>query len=172
MSIQTAGEQKYYDFIEERVKKLRTGMIVWGSLLAVAFIGMFSDARLALILAVIGIALAILNLKSQQALKEKLDVIEDKEEFFRQLEDRELIEIKDAHLIILKDYVLVMKEDLFIYPFSEMEKAEEGISGKMRKTLFLTDRKGVRHEIMSCGKEDGKREEFDKVYGVISERVR
>ena len=33
MGIHTAGEQKYYGFIEERVKQLRTGMIVWGSLL-------------------------------------------------------------------------------------------------------------------------------------------
>ena len=38
MAIQTAGEQKYYDFIEERAKSLRTGMIVWISLLAVALI--------------------------------------------------------------------------------------------------------------------------------------
>lgn len=32
MRIQTAGEQKYYDFIQERAKRLQTGMIVWGSL--------------------------------------------------------------------------------------------------------------------------------------------
>ena len=43
MNIQTAGEQKYYNYIEAQVKKLRTGMIVWGSLLAVALIGMFSE---------------------------------------------------------------------------------------------------------------------------------
>lgn len=171
MSIQTAGEQKYYDFIEERTKKLRTGMIVWGSLLAVAFIGMFSDARLSLILAAVGLALAILNLKSQQALKGKLDAIEDKEEFFRQLTDTDLIELKDERLIILKDYVLCMKEDVFIYSFSEMEKVEVGLQGRVGKTLFLTDRQGTRHEIMSCVKDDGKQKEFDRVYDVLSERV-
>ena len=171
MSIQIAGEQKYYDFIEERVKKLRTGMIVWGSLLGVAFIGMFSDVRLALILASVGIALAILNLKSQQALKGKLEGIEDKEEFFRQLADTDLVEVKEARLMITKDYVLGMKEDVFVYSFSEMDKVEVGLQGKVGKTLFLTDRQGIRHEIMSCVKDDGKQEMFDKIYGVLSERV-
>ena len=28
MNIQTAGQQKYYDFIQERAKRLKTGMIV------------------------------------------------------------------------------------------------------------------------------------------------
>ena len=172
MGIKTAGEQKYYDFIEERVKKLRTGMIVWGSLLAVAFIGMFQDARLAMLLAAAGVALAILNLKSQQALSGKLDVIEDKEEFFRQLTDPELIELKGARLIVMKDYVLIMKEDVFIYPFIKMEKVEVEPLGKAGKTLFLTDKQGVCHELISCVKEDGKQEEFEQFYGVLSERLK
>ena len=90
MNIQTAGQQKYYDFIEERAKKLRTGMIVWGSLLAVAFIGMFSDAGIAAVLALIGGAYAMVNIKAQRALKGKLDVVADPEEFFRQLADPDL----------------------------------------------------------------------------------
>ena len=48
---------------------------------------------------------------------------------------------------------------------------EVGIQGKVGKTLFLTDRQGARHEIMSCMKDDGKQEEFDKVYGALIERV-
>lgn len=169
MGIQTAGEQKYYDFIGERVKKLRTGMIVWGSLLAVAFIGMFSDARLAIILAVAGIALAVRNVRSQQALGSKLDAVEDQEEFFRQLEDPGLVELKDARLIIMKDYVLLMKDDVMIYPLSEMEKVEVGVQGKQGKTLFLTDRQGTRHEIMSCAEADGKQEESGQIYRVKKE---
>lgn len=171
MEIQTAGEQKYYDFIEERVKQLRTGMIVWGSLLAVAFIGMFSDARLAIVLAVIGVALAMLNLKSQQALKGKLDVIEDKEEFFRQLTDSDLIEQKDARLMIAKDYLLVMKKDVSIYLFSDMEKVESQVQGKSQKTLSFTDAQGMRHEILSCGKGEKEREMFDRACRILNERV-
>ena len=172
MNIQTAGEQKYYNYIEAQVKKLRTGMIVWGSLLAVALIGMFSDMRLALILAVVGVALAVLNLKSQQALKEKLDVVEDKEEFFRQLTDSESVELKEEQIIITKDYVLLGKDKVNIYLLSEMEKVEVGLQGKMGKALFLTDRQGKRHEILACVKGDGKQEDFDRAYRTMNERVR
>ena len=98
-------------------------------------------------------------------------MVEDREEFFRQLASSDLLEFKAPRLIIMKDYVLQMKEDVFIYPFSEMEKVEVGIQGKVGKTLFLTDRQGARHEIMSCMKDDGKQEEFDKVYGALIERV-
>ena len=171
MGIHTAGEQKYYGFIEERVKQLRTGMIVWGSLLAVAFIGMFSDARLAVILAVIGVALAIRNVRSLQALKGKLDVVGDKEEFFRQLTDTDLIEQKDVRLMVAKDYLLVMKKDVFIYPFSDMEKVETKVRGKSGKTLFFTDRQGTQHEILSCGKGDKEKEEFERACRILNERV-
>ena len=85
MRIQTAGEQKYYDFIQERAKRLQTGMIVWGSLLAVAFICLFSNIVITVILAVGGAFLAMTNIKARSELKGKLDQIEDKEEFFRQL---------------------------------------------------------------------------------------
>lgn len=171
MNIQTAGEQKYYDFIEERAKKLRTGTIVWGSLLAVAFIGMFSDVRLGVILALAGIALAVMNVKSRQLLGRKLDAVGDKEEFFRQLTDPDLIEIGDYDLIILKDYVLGRKEDVYIYSFADMEKVEVGLQGKAGKVLFLTDRQGNRHEIASCMKNDGLQEAFDKAYGALRERM-
>lgn len=146
-------------------------MIVWGSLLAVAFIGMFSDARLAVILAVIGVALAIRNVRSLQALKGKLDVVGDKEEFFRQLTDTDLIEQKDARLMVAKDYLLVMKKDVFIYPFSDMEKVETKVRGKSGKTLFFTDRQGTQHEILSCGKGDKEKEEFERACRILNERV-
>ncbi|MEZ3486302.1 MAG: hypothetical protein K1W22_06830 [Lachnospiraceae bacterium] len=171
MNIQTAGQQKYYDFIEERAKKLRTGMIVWGSLLAVAFIGMFSDAGIAAVLALIGGAYAMVNIKAQRALKGKLDVVADPEEFFRQLADPDLTECKNCRLIITKDYVLSKDDDIFIYPLSEIEKVEVKSQKKDRKALLLIDREGRSHTITSCAGEAGMQEEFDLAYRVLSERV-
>ncbi len=171
MRIQTAGQQKYYDFIEERAKKLRTGMIVWGSLFAVAFIGMFSDVRVSVVLALIGAALAVRNTKAQKELKEKLDVVEDKEEFFRQLADPDLIEIPRCHLLILRDYVLAGIDGVSIYPFSEMEKVEIEAEGTAGMALLLTDRQGIRHEIVSCTKGEGMQKEFDKAYQVLGVRI-
>lgn len=172
MNIQTAGQQKYYDFIEERAKKLRTGMIVWGSLLAVAFIGMFSDARIAAVLALFGLALAAVNVKAQKALKGKLDAVEDQEEFFRQLAAADSAEFKKYRLIITKDYVLSGTSDISIYSLSEIEKVEAGSRGKAGKCLFLTDREGKRHEIISCADKEGVQpKEFDLAYRMLKERT-
>ena len=57
MAIQTAGEQKYYDFIEERARSLRTGMIIWISLLAAALIAVFNSPVIGAALAAAGVLL-------------------------------------------------------------------------------------------------------------------
>lgn len=171
MNIQTAGQQKYYDFIQGRAKKLQTGMIVWGSLLAVALIGMFSDVRVSIVLALVGIALAVTNMRSQRELKSKLDSIRDKEEFFHQLADSDLIEIPEYRLMIAKEYVLIEQSDIYIYQLADMEKVEVGLQGDVKKVLFLTDKNGIRHEIASCVKDDGMQETFDRVYHALRERV-
>ena len=171
MRIQTAGEQKYYDFIQERAKRLQTGMIVWGSLLALAFICLFSNIVIAAILAVAGAFLAMTNIKARSGLKGKLDQIEDKEEFFRQLTAPDVAEFPDCHVIIARDYILVFKEDIFIYAFADMEKVEVGTQGEVKKVLFLADRQGKRHEIISTAKGDGMQREFDRVYETLKERL-
>ena len=98
MEIRTAGQQKYYDFIEERAKSLRLGMIIWISLLAVALLAIFAGGILGYILAVLGIALGVLNIRSQKTLRSKLDWITDKEDFFNQLIEAETIEIPEYRL--------------------------------------------------------------------------
>lgn len=171
MRIQTAGEQKYYDFIQERAKRLQTGMMVWGSLLAVAFICLFSNIIITVILAVGGAFLAMTNIKARSELKGKLDQIEDKEEFFRQLIAPDVAEFSDCHVIIARDYILVYKDDIFIYAFADMEKVEVGIQGEVKKVLFLTDWQGKRHEIISAAKGDGMQREFDRIYKMLKERL-
>ncbi len=122
--IQTAGQQKYYDFISDRVKKVRTSMIVWASLLSLALISLFNNIIIALILALAAAALAIPNIRAQKELKEKLEKIPDKEEFFRQLADPDLLSAEDGRVLISKDYVLVYKKDISVYYIPDMEKAE------------------------------------------------
>ena len=70
-----------------------------------------------------------------------------------------------------EDYLLVMKKDVFIYPFSDMEKVETKVRGKSGKTLFFTDRQGTQHEILSCGKGDKEKEEFERACRILNERV-
>ena len=169
--IQTAGQQRYYDFIEDRAKKVRTGMIVWSSLLCLALISLFHNIVIAVILALVGAALAVSNMKSQKELKGKLDAISDKEEFFRQLTSPDVQTAQDGHVLVAKDYVLTYKNDVHIYCILEKEKVEVGIQGNMKKYLFLTDSQGRRHEIMSCMRTAEDSAEFDKIYAALKGRL-
>lgn len=167
--IQTAGQQRYYDFISDRAKKVRTGMIVWASLLSLALISLFNNIVIALILALVGAVLAVSNVKSQKELKGKLDAVSDKDEFFRQLASPDVLTAQDGHVLVAKDYVLTYKTDVSIHYIPDMEKVEVGIQGNAKKFLFLTDSHGKRHEIMSCMKTAEDSVEFDKVYAALKE---
>lgn len=169
--IQTAGQQRYYDFISDRAKKVRTGMIVWASLLCLALISLFNNIVIAIVLALVGIALAVSNMRSQKDLKGKLEVIPDKEEFFRQLASPDVLMAQEGHVLVAKDYVLTYKTDVFIYHIPDMEKIEVGLQGNAKKFLFLTDSQGKRHEIMCCMKTAEDSVEFDKIYAALKERL-
>lgn len=168
MTVQTAGEQKYYDFIGERVRSLRTGMIVWISLLAVALIAGFNNLVMGVILGVAGIFLAVLNIKSQRELGRKLVSVDDKEDFFNQLIAPDAVEMPDLHLLLARDYVLISQPDIAVYRLCDMEKTEVGLGHGGEKALFLTDRNDVRHEVVRTRK---KRDAgFDKVYEILKEK--
>lgn len=169
MAIQTAGEQKYYDFIEERARKLRTGMIVWISLLAAALIASFNSLLIGGLLALAGIFLGVLNIRNQKALKDKLAVVEDRADFFNQLIAPETVEIPSFRLLVTRDYVLVFRTDVYLYRFADMEKVEVGIGTAGEKALFLTDRRGVRCEIARTA--GGPDAEFDRAYEAVRERM-
>ncbi len=173
MEIQTAGQQKYYDFIEERAKSLRLGRIIWISLLAAALLAILAGGALGYILAVLGAALGVLNIRSQRALRGKLDSIPDKEALFDQLVGADAVEIPDYRLIITRDYVLLYRNEIWIYLLKEMDKVEVGIrqQGEYRqKTLFLTDKRGARNEIAVCGRKEQEKA-FDLAYHTLHDRV-
>lgn len=172
MAIETAGQQKYADLAEKRIKSLQTGMIVWISLLCVALICSFSNIKLAAVLGIIGIVYAVLNMRGRKEFKNKLNGIKDKEEFFRQLAAPDALELKEEQLIAAKDYVVVVDADIHIYDLDQMAKVEVGKQGEIKKTLFLTEPDGTRHPVISTTKGDGRQKEFDQVYYKLHDRVK
>lgn len=166
--VQNRGEQKYYDFIKIESERVNLGMIVWISMLAAAIITAFGNMKVSLILGVIGIALAFLNRKRQQTLSQKLDGIKDKKEFFLQLSADDLLEMKEFPLIITRQYVLCKTDDIHIYDIEAMEKVEVGIQKEtQRKTLFLTEPDGTRHEVISCVEQSEEEKLFGEVVKVL-----
>ena len=157
MAIETAGQQKYADLTAKRIKSLQTGMIIWISLFCLALICSFSNNLLAIIVGIVAVVYAVVNTKGRKAFNSKLDKIEDKNEFYRQ--------------IVAKDYVIVVDADVWIYDLHHMEKVEVGKQGNVKKTLFLTEPNGKRHAILSTTKGDGRQEAFDQVYYRLHDRL-
>ncbi len=169
MAIQTAGEQKYYDFIEERAKSLRTGMIIWISFLAAALIAVFNSPVIGAALTVAGVLLAVLNVRNQRALRAKLSGIEDKAGFFNQLIAPDAVEIPAFRLLVTREFVLSFLTDVFIYRLSDMDKVEVGLGRGAEKVLFLTDRSGERYEIARSERREDP--DFDRACGAVRERL-
>lgn len=146
MAIQTAGEQKYYDLVEEKVKSLRTAMIVGISFLALALISMFSNIVLGILLGIVGAFLTAKNIRQQKEMNGQLEKLEDKEQFFRQLIASDTQEIRELGLLVTKDYVVqCSREELYIRSRNEIKSAQI-LKERGRQILILTDGKGKRHE--------------------------
>lgn len=171
MKIQTAGQQKYYDFMKERATRLETGRIVWVSMLGVAFISALSNIMIGVVLGAIGIFLAAANHNSRKALMKCLDGVKDREDFFWQLSAPDLLEYPLVHVMISKDYVLTDQSVPEILRIEDMEKIEVGKQQDIKKVLFLTDPQGGRHEIVSCVKGDGLQETFDEIYETLRSKL-
>lgn len=158
MAIESAGEQRYYDFIAARMKKHRLTDISSLSIICAGFICFTSKAEevifIGLFLIVLGVSIAIKNAGSKQELNRKLDIVDDKKKFFKQLVDKETVEFKDLGLIITNDYVLKFTDNLYIYKLADMKTVEIN-----NNKLFIVGYDKEKYEI--AVNEKGKENSFD-----------
>lgn len=158
MTIENAGEQRYYDFIADRMKKHRLIDISSLSIIFAGCIALTSKVEegifIGLFLIVLGISLIIKNVGAKQHLNKKLDIVEDKKKFFKQLIDKETVEFKDLRLIITNDYVLKNSDDLYIFKLADMKTVEI-----KNNRLYIVGYDKERYEI--AVNEEGKENSFD-----------
>ena len=158
MAIETAGEQRYYDFIADRMKKHRVTDISSLSIVFAGFIAFSSEAEagifVGLFLVVLACVLTAKNTGSKNALNKKLDIVEDKKKFFNQLVEKSTVEFKDLRLIITNDYVLRYSDDLYIYKLSDMKTVEI-----KNDKLYIVGYDKKKYEI--AVNEKGKENSFD-----------
>ena len=165
MALESAGEQKYYDFIAECVKKYRMKDIQCIGLMCLGCVSLTRDIDefifIGITLIVWGFALVIKNYDAKKTLSKKLNVIEDKEQFFDQLVARDTVEFKDLKLLITNDYLLKYSDTLYIYKFSEMKNV------RIRNDkLYLID--GKKNEYVIAVNETGKENSFDTACQLIA----
>ena len=171
MAIETAGQQKYADLTAKRIKSLQTGMIVWISLLCLALICSFSNIILAAVIGAAGVIYAVVNTKERKAYNSKLDKIQDKDEFFRQLAAPDVLELKKEQILIAKDYIVTAGNDIHIYDLNHMDKVEVRKQSGAKKTIYLTEPNGKSHAILSTAKGDRRQKAFNQVYDRLHERL-
>jgi len=79
MKIETAGEQRFYDFVEDRMKKYRIIDISWISIICSSFIAMASGQEVSifigLMLLVFGVALGVKNHADRKALDKNIELL-------------------------------------------------------------------------------------------------
>ncbi len=140
MAIETAGQQKYADLTAKRIKSLQTGMTI--------------------IVGIVAVVYAVVNTKGRKAFNSKLDKIEDKNEFYRQIVAPDVLELKEEQLLVAKDYVIVVDADVWIYDLHHMEKSRSGKTRKCEENP-VSDRTKWKKDMPFCrqlrGMEDRKR---------------
>lgn len=163
------GKEIYQQFISERQKRIRTATAVWVCMLVISIFCTIQGSIFGGILAIFGILLAVFNLLSYRKVARLLDLVGDKDQFFKELESA--VTDSDENIKICENYVLLRNSEIQVLYFQDMQKVEVGIQGQVKRTLFLTDKNAKRHVILSCFQGDGRQEEFDQVYHLLREKV-
>ncbi len=165
MAIESAGEQRYYDFIADKTKKNRLLDISCLSLISAGFIAFTSKAEecifIGLILVIIGVVIAVKSTMLRNELHRKLEVIEDKKKFFHQLVSKDTVEFKDLRLLVTNDYLLKNSDELYIYKIADLKNVEI-----RNNKLLIVDCDNKRHEIAL--NEKGKEDSFDTVCQLLA----
>ena len=168
----TVGKQIYEAFISERKKRLLTATAVWICMLLLSGVCMMQKNIVGIFFLGFGILLATINVLSYLKMKNLLHVVEDKDQFYKELESDSAYTDQEKKILILDHYVLLKSPEVTVLSLKNMKMVEVGCQGDVKKTLFLTGKDGERHPIVSCSRGDGKQEEFDQIYHILLEKMK
>ena len=149
MEFRTAGQQRFYDLIEEKAKNMRNVSIVWVSLLAAAGISFLSGSShgmvVAVVLGLLGIGLAYTNLSSRKEINQALTKAGADEVFYNQLIAPDTEEFENMPLLVTRDYVVAADERVVILKMEEISsvKAHKG-------SLFIVGKDGQTMEVLQA----------------------
>ena len=135
------GKEIFRKIVEEKKNKLILSLTIWICLLFVAVLIGFTDLRITLILALLGVLLGVTNIKDWLQYKKTMKNINSLEKLYVQLEEMDIEQFKEWKLIITDEYVISAYENIQIYPFTNIEDVEMGIQDgglKPNKNIFVT----------------------------------
>lgn len=144
-------------------KRYKLGLLI-GIVLIVVGVATIKMRILTSVLEIVmGISMIAMARKNNENIKQEIAKVTDPQDFDKSME-HSLYEMMEFSLYISDKYVVSELRGLNVFVLKDMKKFEVGIAGDKKKTLFLTDKSGVRHEIASTVKGDKRQDSFDQAY--------
>lgn len=162
----------FQEILDEERNRRRNSALVCVALLSAGIVLLVFRHLVGWLFLCLGAILGYALLQKYSHFREELSAVQDADAFCREFDREDGTRFPLLGLTLLDEYTVLEMPSLRIYPMKEMEKFEVGLQGNMRKVLFLTDRKGVRHQIAETQKGDALQEEFDGAYEAIREYFR
>lgn len=159
--------KSFNDIIADIQNRTRTNCVIFVSMLIAGIILLAFGHMAGWLFVCMGAALGCSLFSKKARLNKELSVITDMDAFCSEFDSAKSIHFDLLGLTLMKEYAVMELPYLQIIPLRDMEKFEVGLQGDVRKSLFLTDRKGVRHMIAETQKGDALQEEFDRAYEAV-----
>lgn len=149
-------------------RQYRLSIVIGLTLIVMGIVTISSSAFIAICLIVMGISLSAMARKNNVRNNGQLAKITSVEDFNKSM-GKSLLDMPEFSLYISDRYVVSELKGLKVFVLKDMKKFEVGIAGDRKKSLFLTDKAGVRQEIASTVKGDKRQKSFDQVYFKIKD---
>lgn len=149
-------------------RQYKLNLLIGTTLLVVGVITITNKVFIAVCLILMGILLAVMAKKNNIRNNAETNKITSIEEFNKSMK-KSLLDMPEFSLYISDKYVVSELRGLKVFVLKEMKKFEVGIAGDKKKSLFLTDKNGIRHEIAFTVKGDKRQKSFDQSYFKIKD---
>lgn len=166
-----SGKEIFERFTKREKEDLTQGRWIAGTMLVMGAAIVWKFPPIGGLFLVAGALVTVTNQAARRTVRQELGKITDMDQFYGQLASPDAREYGDFGIIVTQDYVVKEGRRVEIICFDDMEKFEVGLAGDKLKKLFLTDRKGKRHEIAMTLTGDGRQASFDELYEAVRNRL-
>ena len=158
-----------YDKLKNKYERqYKLSMLVGCTLIVVGGIVIGTQIITSILLGLMGISLLATARRNHVKNLGEIEKIESKDAFNNSMANS-LMDMPEFSLYVSDKYVISELKGLKVYVLKDMKKFEVGIAGDKKKSLFLTDKYGMRHEIAGTVKGDKRQKSFDQVYFKIKD---
>ena len=144
-------------------RQYKANFVIGISLIIVGIATIGRGPLTTMLMVVMGLSLFSMARNNRAKNQKEINKIQNPDDFNQSMLD-DSIEMLEFSLHLSNKYAVSELKGLKVYVLKDMKKFEVGIAGDKKKTIFLTDKENVRHEIATTVKGDKRQKSFDEVY--------